>query len=261
MRKSISEFYQSRNSKNGASVWCKECEVKYHREYYQKNKEKLGKIKRKWRARNRDRAIEYSRQYHQKHRIEQNIKRREYYEKYEKNNEELKKRLKQYRQEHKEKFREKGKQYYWKHRKECLEKTKRYYEGHREKTSARKAAYYQRHKVEYLERKRRWEKTPSGKIYKKRSYERRQALLQQCKIRDFTSNQRRLLIASAEFCTICEKKFSWRRKKFVCYIIPLSHGGNYTFSNMRVLCESCNWKNREALRRATTPDPTSFQPA
>ena len=95
-------FYKNKIGKYGLHPQCKECFKKYHKEYYQDNKEEIEKHY----ENNKEKKLEYQKEYNKKHReerLEYNKKHREerlkYNKEWRKNNSEYdKKRQKQWRE-------------------------------------------------------------------------------------------------------------------------------------------------------------------
>jgi len=65
----LSFFYKHKNTKNGYTVWCKECKEKSKKKYRAKNREKVLKQEQKYRETNREEVKKRCRDYYQKIRI------------------------------------------------------------------------------------------------------------------------------------------------------------------------------------------------
>jgi hypothetical protein len=103
--KPISEFRKNSRSKDGLSVWCKDCEKEYDREYRAKHKEEISKKGKLRYAKNRDKVLGKQKQrYH-----DNKDKFKEYRDK---NKERIATYQTEYRETHREELREYHRQYY-----------------------------------------------------------------------------------------------------------------------------------------------------
>jgi hypothetical protein len=68
VRKSINQFKKTRVSKDGLYPQCKKCTSEYHKQYYQKNRQKILKKVKKYTINNREKVLEGKRREYRKHR-------------------------------------------------------------------------------------------------------------------------------------------------------------------------------------------------
>lgn len=138
--KSISDFYKNKNSKDGLSAWCKECQLAYHKikdkqanvqeerkKYYKqryiRNKEKLDKQAKEYYDKNKQKVQDY------RARPDVKIQRAQYMKAYQEKNKE---KLTEYDKNYKQNNAEKIKEYYTKNREKCLQYSKDYYTKNKE---------------------------------------------------------------------------------------------------------------------------------
>jgi hypothetical protein len=121
--KDISEFYKSRNRKDGHSATCKTCEKQYRLTHTEEKKK-------------------YNRQYCADHAEELKKRKNQYYVTH---IDEFKKRHKQYQIDHADEIKRKAKQYQINHADEIREKTKQYQIRHADKIRRRKKQYHLNH--------------------------------------------------------------------------------------------------------------------
>lgn len=67
----------------------------------------------------------------------------------------------------------------------------------------------------------------------------------------------KIIDRDGDMCFICKKEFGKKEKKTLDHWIPLSKGGTWDISNLRLAHKSCNlWKgDRVPLTDGTVPDP------
>lgn len=121
--KSLSEFHNNKNMKDGKQIWCKECHKKQMMKYYEENKEKILKHEKQYQQENKESISDYHKQYYQE------------------NKEKLVNQHKKYTEENKEKISKQIKKWYQDNKKEILEQRKRYCRLNREKIAKRKRKY------------------------------------------------------------------------------------------------------------------------
>ena len=93
--KTISEFYKQSNSPTGSKPQCKNCEKKYIKEYYQKNKDEMINYGKKHYADNKELRKEKAKHYYQENKENIDKKYKKYYQK---NKDEIACRTKKYQQ-------------------------------------------------------------------------------------------------------------------------------------------------------------------
>lgn len=167
-------FNKHKNGKWKLKSKCKQCEKKYHKQYYEDNKEEILKqhkqYVKEWHEDNKEYLKEYYKQYRENHkdkikeymnqyyednkekireqkkqyREDNKDKMSEYYKQYKKDNEEhLKEYHKQYYEDNKEEFKEKSRQYYEDNKEHCKEWAKQYYENNKNKILEYNKQYYE----------------------------------------------------------------------------------------------------------------------
>lgn len=134
--KTVEKFSKDKNCKDGLKCWCNDCIKEYHKEYRQKNKEKI----REYRKENKEKIREYEKKYRKE------------------NQEHFKEYRKKYLQEHRKEGEEWDKKYYQKNKEKLNEQGKKHYQENREYYKEYQKKYLQEHKKErneYLKNRRR----------------------------------------------------------------------------------------------------------
>lgn len=76
--KSVIEFHERKNNKDGKRYWCKECTAIQRKKYYQENKETLLRYNKKYNQDNKEKIKDYNKNYKQKHKKEIAIQLKKY---------------------------------------------------------------------------------------------------------------------------------------------------------------------------------------
>ena len=71
-RKPLLEFHKNKSKKDGCSYWCKECNIKTNKKWYQKHKKQIKKYKKEYRKKYKQEIKKYNKQYHQTHKKQRN---------------------------------------------------------------------------------------------------------------------------------------------------------------------------------------------
>ena len=169
---------------------------------------------------------EQSRRYYLKHRTE------------------ILKRVEKYRNKNRLKLRARDRKKYAineKFRKKCTAYQKVYRKENPDKVRDMQRKYRQKHEERLREYhnnwKRKWGKTPKGKLASSLKGYRRRALLKD--IGTHTDKEWKIIVEKHKGrCAICKKK----KKLTKDHIKPLSKGGTNTIDNIQPLCQPCNAK-------------------
>jgi len=216
--KPLSEFYRSKNHKDGLQYWCKGCVKEYQQEYRQTPEYKAFQQ-------------EYQREYRQEYRQtpEHKAFRQEYQREYQR----------EYRQtpEYKEAERKRRQTPEYKEAERKRRQTPEYKEAERKRRQTPEFKEAERKRMqtpEYKEVERKRRQTPDGKATKRRGNHKRRALKANCttesidetKIWDECDNQ----------CIYCGST----ERLELDHVIALSNGGPNCESNLVIACKPCN---------------------
>jgi len=198
-------FYKSKDSTQGVRGRCKECDSKYWKQFYEKNREKKLKCVKQYSEENKEKIKQYQNNYILK------------------NREAISKRAKIYRHKYyndnKENISEKSKEYYLKNKEHISERCKTYYIENIDKHRKLTQKYRMNNKNKFC-------------IYgQKRSAMKKQlaATLTAKQWEDIKSQ-------FGNKCCYCGKELPLTQDHFV----PLSKGGEYSHNNILPSCLSCN---------------------
>jgi hypothetical protein len=114
-------------------------DAEYHKEYYQKNKERIAEYKKEYKQKNKERIAEYSKEYKQKNKERIAECDKEYYQK---NKERIAEYHKEYKQKNKGRIAVYKKEYYQKNK----ERVKEYRQKNKERIAEYKKEYDQKNK-------------------------------------------------------------------------------------------------------------------
>ena len=141
-------FKKNKSGKWGLNSFCKECDKKCHKQWYEENKEKILEHQQQYREEHKEEVRIRNKQYREEHKEEKRMRDKQYYQD---NKEERLEYQKQYYQENKEEIKEYQKQYNKENKEKVAEVKKQYYENHKEKTIEYQKQYYQENKEKILE--------------------------------------------------------------------------------------------------------------
>lgn len=76
----LDNFYLNKNTKDGLSLWCKECQKEYNQQYYQNNQEKIKQQSKEFRESEigKDYNNKYQKKYNLEHKQEKKIRDKQY---------------------------------------------------------------------------------------------------------------------------------------------------------------------------------------
>lgn len=155
------------------------------------------------------------------------------------NKEVLRNAQRRWREANREKERERSRSWNAANRASRNAKARERYAANREKEHERQGRYREANRETTRKASRRWNKTPAGKASKAVvRYQRRDAA--QELVPGVTRPQIERLMALADHCHYCGRKFSARLTKTLEHVIPLAKGGEHKLSNLTIACRSCN---------------------
>ena len=214
-KKELSLFVKNKQCKDGFENQCKECNKKYKKEHYEKNKDKIKEATKRYAKENEDKIREYRRN------------------RYQDETTKVKERQKLYREKNSDLILEKKKEYYYANRKQILIKQKQY-NNDNPMISKEWRIKNKEHIKKYRD------------DYKKRDY----AII----AKRISEHKRRINKQSSSTITVLEIKELIKKSKYICYwcgknckkdfhldhYIPLSKGGTHSLNNIVVSCPKCN---------------------
>lgn len=139
-------------------------------------------------------------------------------------------------EENRDKYAEYKKRYYREHRQEAAEYGQRHYNENRETYAENGKRYYQENREEVLERARRWrEENPEAFRAALRN---RKARLRNAEGSHTEAEISQMLEDQGHLCAYCEVPLFGAFH--VDHMIPISRGGRNDWTNLAVVCPTCN---------------------
>lgn len=203
IEKSIDEFTNSKNNKDGKSYQCRECNSIQNKEYREKNKDNIKDYKKEMYEKNRENVLQQRKEY------------------YEKNRDMVLDRVNKYTDINREEINEKRRQF----RKDNIE--------HMQNQDRKK---YVKFREQILLDRKAYNKTENGRLIKLKNDGKRRAKL---KNGDVTVQQLKELERNVKVCYWCNEPLK-NKEVHIDHYIPLSKGGEHTISNLVIACSKCN---------------------
>ena len=179
--KTVDSFYKNKTTKDGFSLWCRDCtrkSQKHYRkqnkvkinirkkEYYEENKVNILQKQKQYNEENKESKIAYKKDWYLNNRTQILLSRKDYREE---NKELIRIRKKLYREKNQEKIKALKKQYYDQNKDNINERRKLYREENKEKIKAEKKRYYEENKSSIrLRRKNEYQENKDGYIIRSR---------------------------------------------------------------------------------------------
>jgi 5-methylcytosine-specific restriction endonuclease McrA len=152
-------------------------------------------------------------------------------------------------EEKKAKAAERQRRYVANHPERAAESVRRYREKYPERAVEYKRKYNEEHTKEHVEYNRRWnaEHPDEFKIICARRNHKRRAR-EEVTTADLTAAQWKIIIEQqGNRCAHCGCEFTADTMATKDHIIPVSKGGDLTFTNVQALCLPCNARKRDRL--------------
>lgn len=165
---------------------------------------------------------------------------------YLKNKEKIIANVNAYRKKNREAIRKKARNKYATDE-DLKEKSKQYQKEYRKNNKDKINAYHRKYyttvgREKHNETKRRWSKTPKGKLKEQRSSYKRRSILKE--VGNHTVEEwNNIVKLHSNKCALCKEE----KKLTKDHIIPLSKGGVNTIDNLQPLCRGCNARKGNKL--------------
>jgi hypothetical protein len=233
------ESYQANREKilaRKAEYYQENIEAKklYNQQYREKNSERLKEKDRQYRQDNLEKARERELDYNRRNRQKRREYMREYYKR---------KRLeranynKRYRQENSQRLIEYGRAKYLQNREAILVQKREDRKLNPDKYREKSKRDYQKHREQKLARNKLWRTSPRGRLIRRQSERKREAIKKQNHHVPYTPEQQQLLFdAFNSCCAYCGSGESLTIDHFIAIV----NGGPDTLGNLLPACRSCN---------------------
>ena len=240
--KTIDKFGRNKNNEDGLNLWCKECNNKKSKEYYENNKNKILKLQKQYYLDNLEYITEYKKQYQKTNKEVIAVKAKQYQQD---NKETIDAYKKQYRENNKE-FIAKGSKKYRKNNKSTIVK---YEKDHKITIAERQRKYIKDNKEYIVKRSKQYRENNKElivnlrKVWFKKNKEKAVVYVQKRKAKKlllpstFTKEEwDEVKLYFNNSCAYCGEELPLEQEHF----IPVSDGGGYVKGNMIPACKKCN---------------------
>ena len=209
----------------------------WSRIYWKENKERIGKVSKKWHRKNKEKFREYSRKWRENHpeKAKESIKKW-----CENNREYILKRAKQYRKKNRDKILKDLREYYENNKEKELKRRKEYRLKNKGRILEYDKKHYKENRDRILEDIKKYYKTKNGKASRQRSDSKRRTILKNI-INTLTSQEWLDILESYNYkCAYCGCDFDENTLPTKDHIIAITRGGDNVKENIVPACRSCN---------------------
>lgn len=226
----LSAFHRERRSVSGRVHRCKECASVDAKVYGEANKEKIAASQKIWYQANREKVLAQSKPYRDANKGKISARGKAWYVV---NGGRVRARNKANAVE----IRAKKKIYYAAHKEENRARGKAYQAANKERVRACSRAYYIAHKEEIAARDKAWGRANPEKVCEQTRRKRARKLGASVGEQPVMTSV--VAARDGNKCYLCGKRLK-RSVRTVDHVIPLARGGEHSYKNVRLCCQSCN---------------------
>lgn len=159
---------------------------------------------------------------------------------------------------------ERAREYGRKNKKKVAEAARKRRQANKERDREKARAYYLANQERLKAKARMWSKTPEGRMKRRLANQRRRLRIENTDDGTIVPSMiLAFLVGQKMRCALCDVVFKGNEYQ-IDHIKPLSKGGAHSFTNMQLLCKTCNgrksdnesWKPQDSTRHSGTSPST-----